>query len=78
MTSTTVYNSSNKLYKFIVYFIMSLYAMFVNLNAAPERRMELVHDKPGMDSVNVTCTSVGLYPEPRIAMYQEPFTPRIR
>lgn len=47
-------------------------------NAAPERRMELVHDKPGMDSVNVTCTSVGLYPEPRIAIYQEPFTPRIR
>ncbi|XP_046658296.1 uncharacterized protein LOC124352714 [Homalodisca vitripennis] len=44
---------------------------------APEKRMEMTHVQADSESANVTCAGYGLYPEPRIAFYKDPYTPRI-
>ncbi|XP_054258138.1 uncharacterized protein LOC128983036 [Macrosteles quadrilineatus] len=44
---------------------------------APEKQMEMVQAKPDPEHVNVTCRAWGLYPEPRIALYRDPYTPKI-
>ncbi|KAF4525131.1 hypothetical protein B566_EDAN005073, partial [Ephemera danica] len=38
----------------------------------PARNVELRHTKPTEDSVNVTCTAEGVFPEPRMALFYSP------
>jgi hypothetical protein len=40
--------------------------------AAPEKSLEFTSLKPSPDTVNLTCTARGVYPEPKMALYKDP------
>lgn len=39
--------------------------------AAPEKRMEMFHTRFDVETINVTCRAIGVYPEPVITLYND-------
>jgi len=44
---------------------------FLSFVAAPARRFEVAQSKPEEGTVNITCKALGVYPLPKMVIYQE-------